>query len=214
MEKAVEVKLNAIQMVCFSSYFLPGYVAHKDASVPQIWPRKGDPPTQAPSKRKKLVFFAGEMNSRVRKYLLQEWRNVTEIFVHQGRLKTPYSEALLGSKYCIHAKGFEVNTARIGDALYYGCVPVILADYYDLPYADILNWESFSLVVSTVDIPLLKKIVEEISFDQYLRLQSNVLKVQKHFQWHHFPVDFDAFYMAMYELWLRRSYVRLPLGAL
>ncbi|CAK9137883.1 unnamed protein product [Ilex paraguariensis] len=214
MEKAVEVKLNAIQMVCSSSYFLPGYIAHKDASVPQIWPRKGDPPTRAPSKRKKLAFFAGAMNSRVRGYLLQQWRNDSEIFVNQGRLKTPYSEALLNSKFCIHAKGFEVNTARIGDAMYYGCVPIILADHYDLPYADVLDWESFALVVSTVDIPLLKKILGEIGFDEYRRLQRNVVKVQKHFQWHHLPVDFDAFYMAMYELWLRRSHVRVPLGAL
>lgn len=41
MEKAIHVKLNAIQVVCSSSYFLSGYVAHKDASIPQIWPRKG-----------------------------------------------------------------------------------------------------------------------------------------------------------------------------
>lgn len=51
MEKAVEVKLNAIQVVCSSSYFLPGYVAHKDASIPQIWPRKGPPPRRPPSHR-------------------------------------------------------------------------------------------------------------------------------------------------------------------
>ncbi|PIN18263.1 Xylogalacturonan beta-1,3-xylosyltransferase [Handroanthus impetiginosus] len=51
MEKAVEVKLNAIQVVCSSSYFLSGYVSHKDASIPQIWPRKGKPPTRLPSQR-------------------------------------------------------------------------------------------------------------------------------------------------------------------
>lgn len=57
MEKAVEVKLNAIQVVCSSSYFLPGYIAHKDASIPQIWPRKGMPPTRLPSLRYKQSYF-------------------------------------------------------------------------------------------------------------------------------------------------------------
>ena len=44
-----------------------------------------------------------------------------------------------------HVKGFEVNTTRIG---------VIIANYYDLPFADVLNWKSFSVVVTTLDIQL------------------------------------------------------------
>lgn len=51
MEKAEEVKFNAIQVVCSSSYFLSGRIAHKDASLPQVWPRQGDPPGIASSKR-------------------------------------------------------------------------------------------------------------------------------------------------------------------
>ncbi|KAK9048309.1 hypothetical protein SSX86_032728 [Deinandra increscens subsp. villosa] len=212
MEKAPEVRINAIQAVCSSSYFLQGYTAHKDASIPQIWPRLGVRPTRHPSKREMLAFYAGAMNSRVRESLVQTWINDSDIGVHQTRLKTPYSESLLGSKFCIHAKGFEVNTARIGDAIYYGCVPVILADHYDLPFGDILNWNSFAVVVSTQDIGLLKRILNRfVDSDEYLELQKNVLQVQKHFQWHKNPVDFDTFYMVMYELWMRRSSVRIHL---
>ncbi|PIN19224.1 Acetylglucosaminyltransferase EXT1/exostosin 1 [Handroanthus impetiginosus] len=188
MEKAVQVKLNAIQVVCSSSYFLPGYVSHKDASIPQIWPRKAEPPTRLPYQRKKLAFYAGAMNSKVREFLVKAWENDSEI------------------------SGFEVNTARIGDALYYGCVPVVLADHYDLPYADILKWDSFSVVVSTWDIPFLKKILQEISENEYLKLQRKVMSVREHFQWHDLPVDYDAFHMVMFELWLRRSHVRTLRG--
>lgn len=210
MEKAEEVKFNAIQVVCSSSYFLSGHIAHKDASLPQVWPRQGDPPGIASSKRKKLAFFAGSINSPVRERLLQVWRNDTEIFVHFGRLTTPYADELLGSKFCFHVKGFEVNTARIADSLYYGCVPVIIANHYDLPFTDILNWKSFSVVVATLDIPLLKKILHGISSEKYQMLQKNVLEVRNHFQWNLPPVDYDAFNMVMYELWLRRSSVRIP----
>lgn len=159
--------------------------------------------------RSKLAFFAGSINSPVREKLLQVWENDPEISLHSGRLPTSYSDELLRSKFCLHVKGYEVNTARIGDALYYGCVPVIIANHYDLPFQDILNWKSFSIVVATLDIPLLKKILEAVSTEDYSILQNNVLKVRKHFQWNLSPVDHDAFYFVMYELWLRRSSLRL-----
>ncbi|KAE9465681.1 hypothetical protein C3L33_02393, partial [Rhododendron williamsianum] len=143
MGKAEEVKNNAIQVVCSSNYFVNG---------------------------KRLAFFAGASNSPPRQYLVKTWRNDSEIFAHAGRLKTPYETEFLRSKFCFHVKGFEVNTARIGDAMYYGCVPVILADHYDLPFGDILNWKSFSVVVETRDIPLMKSILKASGI-RVLRLQ-------------------------------------------
>ncbi|CAA0841455.1 Exostosin family protein [Striga hermonthica] len=208
MEKAAAVKLNAIQVVCSSSYYLSSYVAHKDASLPQIWPRRGNPPSLM-NARSKLAFFAGSRNSPVREKLLQKWGNDSEISVHLDHLRTSYSEELLRSKFCLHVKGFEVNTARIGDAIYYGCVPVIIANHHDLPFQDILDWRNFSIVVATLDIPLLKKILKGINEKEYSILQNNVLKARKHFQWHLSPVDYDAFYLVMYELWLRRSSLKL-----
>ncbi|KAH9626759.1 hypothetical protein KSS87_022073 [Heliosperma pusillum] len=209
MEKVEYVKSNAIQVVCSSSYFLPNYYTHKDVSLPQIWPRHDELPDLGLSKRKRLAFFAGAMNSPLRKIVHQAWQNDSSIFVHSGRMTTPYSEQLLGSKYCLHVKGFEVNTARIGDSLFYGCVPVVLADHYDLPFMDILNWKSFSVIVTSSDIPNLKRILRSISPKEYSILQANVLKVRKHFQWNKSPRDYDTFYMVMYELWLRRSSIRL-----
>ncbi|KAL2900856.1 hypothetical protein RDABS01_025938 [Bienertia sinuspersici] len=206
MEKVEHVRSNAIQVVCSSSYFLRNYFAHKDVSLPQIWPRHEDLPHLASiAKRKKLAFFAGTANSPLRKSLVKTWENDSSILVHGGRLNTPYSEQLLGSKYCLHVKGYEVNTARVGDAIYYGCVPVILADHYDLPFMDILDWNSFSVVITNSDIPNLKNILQSISFQRYKILQANVLKVRKHFQWNKSPLDYDTFYMVMYELWIRRT---------
>ncbi|PHT38036.1 hypothetical protein CQW23_21609 [Capsicum baccatum] len=209
LEKVIDVKINAIQVVCSSSYFVSAYIPHKDASLPQIWPRLGGNPNLEPYKREKLGFFGGSLNSPVREKLLEWWGNDSDIFVHFGRLERSYAEELINSKFCLHVKGYEVNTARIADALFYGCVPVIIANHYDLPFADILDWKHFSVIVTTLDIPLLKKILQGITQQEYLVLQSNVFKVREHFQWHVSPVDFDAFYMVVYELWLRRSSLRL-----
>lgn len=159
--------------------------------------------------RSKLAFFAGSVNSPVREKLLQAWQNDSQLSIHSGHLSTSYSDELLRSKFCLHVKGFEVNTARIGDALYYGCVPVIIANHYDLPFQDVLNWRSFAIIVATLDIPLLKKTLEAISMEEYMILRNNVLEVRKHFHWNNSPLDYDAFYMVMYELWLRRSCLRV-----
>ena len=163
------------------------------------------------SRRKRLAFFSGAMNSPVRKQLLKSWGNDSEIFVRQGRLPTPYSNAMLDSKFCLHAKGFEVNTARISDSIFYGCIPVVLADQYDLPFSDILDWKTFALIIATEDIPHLKEILHRISLQQYASMHKNLLRVRKHFQWHEPPKNYDIFYMVMYELWRRRGIVRVPL---
>ncbi|OMO62601.1 Exostosin-like protein [Corchorus olitorius] len=213
MDKVAEAKQNSIQVVCSSTYFAASYFPHKDVAMPQIWPKEKDPKKLTSSKRKQLAFFAGQVNSPVRAALLKYLRNDTDIYVHFGRFEKDDGEQQLHSKFCLHVKGFEVNTARITDALHYGCVPVILANHYDLPFADIINWRSFSVVVHYLDIPVLKKILQGISFEEYSWLQSNALKVRKHFKWNVPPVDYDAFYMAMYQLWLRRSSIRVRLSS-
>lgn len=210
MDQVPVVKQNAIQLLCPASYFLASYITHKDASVPQIWPREGAEPKEVRliAQRKRLAFFAGALNSPVRQELERAWSSDDKIMVHKGRVPYPYSEALLTSKFCLHAKGFEVNTARLGDAMYYGCVPVVIANHYDLPFQDILDWTKFSIVISSLDIPLLKKTLEAVTDEQYAELHSQVLQARKHFQWHNPPQEYDAFHTVMYELWKRRHIVK------
>ena len=33
------------------------------------------------------------------------------------------------------------------DALWFGCIPVLIADHYIPPLTDLLDWENFSVVV-------------------------------------------------------------------
>jgi hypothetical protein len=208
-DEAFHVRISAIQVVCSSSYHIPVFYPHKDATIPQVWPRSGFP-KEAPliKQRQTLAFFAGAGNSPIRALVAKHWSNDSEIKVYSERIKTPYDMALLTSKYCLHVKGFEVNTARLADAMHYGCVPIIIADYHDLPFNDVLDWRRFSLVVTHEDIPRLKDIIKAVSDEQYVQMQANVMQVRQHFQWHKKPKHFDAFYTVMYELWVRRHVAR------
>ncbi|KAL0386323.1 UNVERIFIED_CONTAM: putative glycosyltransferase [Sesamum radiatum] len=208
--KHITLRNNAIQLTCSSSYFQRLYSAHKDIALPQIWPRRSDKVLNPPNARNKLVFFAGRVqNSRIRQQLLTLWGNDTSFDIFSGHPSFSYEEGFRRSKYCLHVKGYEVNTARISDAIHYGCVPVLISNYYDLPFANILDWSKFSIIVNQADVALLKHILTSVSEQTYLNLYRNLCMVRKHFKWHADPVSYDAFHMTAYQLWLRRGLHRL-----
>lgn len=49
--KHFDVRNNAIQITCSSSYFQRLYTAHKDIALPQIWPRRNDQVLNPPNMR-------------------------------------------------------------------------------------------------------------------------------------------------------------------
>ncbi|GAA0170777.1 glycosyltransferase [Lithospermum erythrorhizon] len=197
---------NAIQVTCSSSYFQRLYVTHKDVGLPQVWPRRAEQKLNPPNERTKLAFFAGRVqNSRVRKTLLDFWNNDPSFDISSKSSSLTYEERFRRSKFCLHVRGYEVNTARISDALHYGCIPVIISNYYDLPFADVLDWNKFSLIVSHEDIANLKSILLSVSDQMYLRLFQNLCIARRHFVWHKIPESYDSFYMTAYQLWRRRG---------
>ncbi|XP_031389294.1 probable glycosyltransferase At3g07620 [Punica granatum] len=201
---------NAIQVTCSSSYFQRLYVAHKDVGLPQVWARPSVDVLTPPSKRDKLVFFSGRIqNSQVRQELITLWGNDTSMDIFSGRPPYPYEEGFKRSRYCLHVKGYEVNTARVSDAINYGCVPVIISNYYDLPFPNILDWSKFSVIINHGEIKSLKKILQSIPRKTYLSMYGNLSPVRRHFIWHQKPTGYDSLHMTAYQLWLRRGTHRL-----
>nr|XP_010910091.1 probable glycosyltransferase At5g03795 [Elaeis guineensis] len=204
--KHPELHNNAIQVACSSSYFQRVYTAHKDVALAQVWPRPLEEVPNPPNARSRLVFFAGRMqNSRVRQDLIARWENDTSMDIFSRRPPFPYEDGFKKSKFCLHVKGYEVNTARVSDAIHYGCIPVIISNHYELPFVNILDWSKFSIIVSHSDIGCLKHILVGISKTMYLNMYHNLLHVRKHFRWHLAPTGYDSFHMTAYQLWLRRG---------
>ncbi|CAL5403283.1 unnamed protein product [Camellia sinensis] len=79
------------------------------------------------------------------------------------------------------SSGWDMASPRIVEAIYAECVPVLISQHYVLPFSDVLIWNSFSVQVSVIYIPNLKKILLGIPEDIYLRLQEGVKEVQRHF---------------------------------
>ena len=85
-----------------------------------------------------------------------------------------------------------MQSPRLIESILLGCVPVILADSYDLPLSPMLDWDSFSLRVPQGQPEALRAAVEGADYE---RLRAGVCAVRRFFTWHARPQEGDAFWM-------------------
>ncbi|XP_020398318.1 probable glycosyltransferase At5g25310 isoform X4 [Zea mays] len=210
-----ELRKNTIKALCNADLSEGFFIRGKDVSLPETFLRSPRRPLRdiggrPAAQRTILAFFAGQMHGRVRPVLLKYWGNKDDDMRIYSRLphritrKRNYVQHMKSSKYCICPMGYEVNSPRIVEAIYYECVPVIIADHFVLPFDAALNWSTFSVVVPESDVPKLKQILLAIPESRYITLQANVKRVQKHFMWHPNPVKYDIFHMILHSVWFSR----------
>ncbi|KAJ8751161.1 hypothetical protein K2173_016342 [Erythroxylum novogranatense] len=210
---------NCIRALC-NADVKEGFVFGKDVSLPETYVRSPQKPLRdlggkRASKRSILAFFAGQMHGYVRPILLQHWENKDPDMKIYGKMPKSrgnrnYIQHMKSSKYCICAKGYEVNSPRVVESIFYECVPVIISDNFVPPFLEVLNWESFAVFIPEKDIPNLKTILLSIPEKSYRRMQMRVRKVQQHFLWHSTPQKYDLFHMILHSVWYNRVFQTSP----
>ncbi|CAD5322388.1 unnamed protein product [Arabidopsis thaliana] len=205
---------NSIRVLCnanISEYFNP----EKDAPFPEINLLTGDINNLTggldPISRTTLAFFAGKSHGKIRPVLLNHWKEKDkDILVYENLPDgLDYTEMMRKSRFCICPSGHEVASPRVPEAIYSGCVPVLISENYVLPFSDVLNWEKFSVSVSVKEIPELKRILMDIPEERYMRLYEGVKKVKRHILVNDPPKRYDVFNMIIHSIWLRRLNVKL-----
>ncbi|CAL5377660.1 unnamed protein product [Camellia sinensis] len=172
---------NSIRVVCSPSYEI-GFIPHKDVPLPQVLQPFALPAGGNDTENRKMLgFWAGHRNSEIRAVLANEWENDTELDIQNNRITRGtghlvYLQKFYTTKFCICPGGSQVNSDRIADSIHYGCVPVILSNYYDLPFNDILNWWKFSVILNEHDVYGLKYILKKIPESEFIRLHYNLVK--------------------------------------
>ncbi|KAF0906700.1 hypothetical protein E2562_012526 [Oryza meyeriana var. granulata] len=211
-----DLRRNSIKTLCNADssegIFTPG----RDVSLPETTIRTPRRPLRyigglPVSRRRILAFFAGNVHGRVRPVLLEHWGDGRDEDMRvYGPLparvsrRMSYIQHMKNSRFCLCPMGYEVNSPRIVEALYYECVPVIIADNFVLPLSDVLDWSAFAVIVAEKDIPDLKKILQGISLRKYVAMHGCVKRLQRHFLWHARPLRYDLFHMILHSIWLSR----------
>ncbi|TYI14175.1 hypothetical protein ES332_A08G106900v1 [Gossypium tomentosum] len=171
-----------------------GFRPKIDVSLPEIYLPFGKlgPPdlSRGPNNRPVLAFFAGSPHGYIRKILLEYWKDKdSEVQVH-AQLPKDVSKAMA--------------SPREVEAIYAGCVPVIILDNYTLPFSDVLNWSQFSVQVPVGKIPEIKTILQGIPDSKYLKMHKRVKRVRRHFELNRPAKPFDVIHMVLHSVWLRR----------
>lgn len=194
-----------------------GFKIGRDVSLPETLVRSARNPLRdlggkPPSERHILAFFAGNMHGYLRPILIKYWKDKDPAMKIFGPMppgvasKMNYIHHMKSSKYCICPRGYEVNSPRVVEAIFYECVPVIISDNFVPPFFEVLDWAAFSVTIAEKNIPDLKEILMSIPKEKYLEMQVGVRKAQKHFLWHAKPVKYDLFQMTLHSIWYNRVF--------
>lgn len=194
-----------------------GFKMGRDISLPETYVRAAKNPLRdlggkPPSQRRILAFYAGSMHGYLRTILLQHWKDKDPDMRIYGRMplgvasKMNYIDQMKSSKYCLCPKGYEVNSPRVVESIFYECVPVIISDNFVPPFFEVLDWSAFSVIVAEKDIPRLKDILVSIPEEKYVKMQMAVRKAQRHFLWHAKPERYDLFHMVLHSIWHNRVF--------
>ncbi|KAI3867164.1 hypothetical protein MKX03_021022 [Papaver bracteatum] len=211
-----ELFKNLIRVLC-NANTSEGFHPIRDATLPEVnlkhgelggHPQLGNQPTTS---RPILAFFAGRAHGYGRSELFRYWKGKDdEVQVYQSLPKPlNYTNLMTRSKFCLCPSGYEVASPRIVEAIYAGCVPVILSDHYVLPFSDVLNWSQFSIQIPVQKIPDIKVILKNISTAEYLKMQIRVMQVKRHFVLNRPAQRFDLLHMVLHSVWLRRLNIGL-----
>ncbi|KAE8687103.1 Heptahelical transmembrane protein1 isoform 1 [Hibiscus syriacus] len=195
-----ELFKHFIRVVC-NANTSEGFRPKIDVSLPEIYLPFGKlgPPnlSRGPDHRTVLAFFAGSPHGYIREILLNHWKEKdSEVQVYARLPKNlNYTKMMGQSKFCLCPSGFEVASPREVEAIYAGCVPVVISDNYTLPFSDVLNWSQFSVQIPVGEIPEIKRILQGIPESKYLKMYKRVKRVRRHFKLNRPAKPFDVIHM-------------------
>ncbi|KAL8483381.1 hypothetical protein ACS0TY_026182 [Phlomoides rotata] len=82
-------------------------------------------------------------------------------------------------KECIHPAGDTPPACRLFDAIVSLCVPVIVSDYIELPFEDVINYRKIAIFIDTniaVKPGQLVKLLRRVDPDEILEFQKELQK--------------------------------------
>ncbi|XP_078148920.1 exostosin family protein [Carex rostrata] len=166
----------------------------KDVVLPyshRINPYKGEVGVEA---RLSLLFFMGNRyrkeGGKVRDTLFQILENEKDVIVKHGaqsrESRRMATQGMHSSKFCLHPAGDTPSACRLFDAIVSLCVPVVVSDYIELPFEDVIDYKKIAIFVETnvaVQPGFLTSMLRKVSTETVLKYQQEIKKVKHYFEY-------------------------------
>lgn len=163
--------------------------------------------------RNSLLFFMGNRyrkeGGKIRDFLFQLLEKEEDVIIkHGAQSRESRREARKGmhtSKFCLHPAGDTPSACRLFDAIVSLCVPVIISDYIELPFEDVVDYRKIAVFVDSntaVKPRFLVKKLRKVSMERILEFQRELKKVKHYYEYE----DPNG---AVKEIW-RQVSVKLP----
>ncbi|KAK1257551.1 hypothetical protein QJS04_geneDACA017785 [Acorus gramineus] len=204
--KVVDRVKNAVLLVSDFGRLRPGQASLvKDVILPyshRINPFKGPVGVE---KRESLLFFMGNryrkevqmlivvsvlQGGKIRDTLFQILEDEEDVVVKHGaqsrESRRMATQGMHSSKYCLHPAGDTPSACRLFDAIVSLCIPVIVSDYIELPFEDVVDYRKVAIFVDTVNAVkpgYLTSLLRKISDESILQYQQELKAVRRYFEY-------------------------------
>lgn len=126
------------------------------------------------------------------------------------------TQGMHSSKFCLHPAGDTPSACRLFDAIVSLCIPVIVSDYIELPFEDVIDYEKIAIFVDTSSavkpgflVSVLRKISEEriVQYQQELKLVgviilNLILLILFYYLSFIFQISFIPYFKLLNTLWV------------
>ncbi|CAI5477812.1 unnamed protein product [Closterium sp. Yama58-4] len=85
-----------------------------------------------------------------------------------------YYEDMQRSLFCLCPLGWAPWSPRLVESVFFGCIPVIIADNIVLPFSDVIPWREIAVFVPEKDVPKLDEILAGIGPKRVLAMQQRL----------------------------------------
>ncbi|XP_060068340.1 exostosin-2-like [Ylistrum balloti] len=85
-----------------------------------------------------------------------------------------YPNILNEGTFCLVIRGARIGQAALSDALMMGCIPVVVADSYVLPFSEVLDWKRAAVIVKEDDLGQVMEVLKSFSLEKIYLMRKQV----------------------------------------
>ncbi|OAY72781.1 putative arabinosyltransferase ARAD1 [Ananas comosus] len=127
---------------------------------------------------------------KIRDTLFQILEGEKDVFIKHGtqsrESRRMATQGMHSSKFCLHPAGDTPSACRLFDAIVSLCIPVIVSDYIELPFEDVIDYKKIAVFVATssaVQPGYLTSLLRRISTERILQYQQELKMVKRYFEY-------------------------------